>query len=40
MAQVEGHACLQVKAGDLLHEGHHSKKDMTVAVIYHGYTDA
>lgn len=30
---------MQVKSGDLLHEGHHSKKDMTVAVIYHGYTD-
>lgn len=29
----------KVKAGDILHEGHHSKKDMTVAVIYHGYSD-
>ncbi|EIE22618.1 hypothetical protein COCSUDRAFT_66312 [Coccomyxa subellipsoidea C-169] len=29
-----------VKAGDMLHEGHHAKRDMTVAVIYQGYTDA
>ena len=30
---------LQVEAGDLLHDGHYSRQAMTVAVIYHGYTD-
>ena len=35
------HVCtaVQVKAGDLLHDGHYSREAMTVAVIYHGYTD-
>ena len=30
----------QVEAGDLLHEGHSSSQGLTVAVIYHGYTDS
>jgi hypothetical protein len=31
---------VQVEAGNLLHEGHISAQGMSVAVIYHGYTDS
>lgn len=40
MRQPDSAACQQVAEGEGLHDGHRSQKEMVVAVIYHGYTDA